>query len=302
MLFIGLLASVASLSALLDPTTASPLGSSHARALPAVLEKRAVNHTEYHGLSLYDHKQMVYQLSAAGYHPTSLDVAGPASDVRYTAIWTQEKGDEWQHLPGASKVDWEAIVAQCAAQGYVPTLLSVAGTADQPVYAGVVERVDKALVASFAMHTDLAQAEVNAKMADAQQAGHSTVAAVAMFGGGDPLRNRYAVVFHQRPNTGGSATWSWRALVDGPRYVADEPQHEADGRMARFVKGAMVSRPVCVLEQAKEALPSQYVIRLGDTAQHEKTVDEMTTAGYYPVSVSTSGYGSSVNYYSIWTQ
>ena len=87
------------------------------------------------------HQTKFNQLSGQGYRIISLNVHGPSSSPRYTAVWVQRSGPAWVGIHGASASAYQTWFDQYSGQGYVSTVVTATGATGSAVYAGVMERI-----------------------------------------------------------------------------------------------------------------------------------------------------------------
>lgn len=96
---------------------------------------------EYHDYKPVDHTAKVANLIAQGYRPISLSVYGTYADHQYAAVWVQRPGPAFQELHDLDYAQLNISSVQLAKQGYQLTQIAAGGTAKQPVFAAVFEKI-----------------------------------------------------------------------------------------------------------------------------------------------------------------
>ena len=88
----------------------------------------------YHGVTAGQHQSNFDHLSAEGYRMISLSVYGDPGDARYAAVWVQRSGPAWVAVHGVNAAGYQSFFDNQTAHGYVPVLVSAAGTASDAVF------------------------------------------------------------------------------------------------------------------------------------------------------------------------
>lgn len=94
----------------------------------------------YHDRSHADHQQQFNTWYNLGYRMISLSVYGVPPQPLYAAVWVKRDGPPWAAIHGATAAQYQAFFDAWAAKGFHPTILTVAGPAANPLFAGVCEQ------------------------------------------------------------------------------------------------------------------------------------------------------------------
>ena len=92
----------------------------------------------YHDRTGADHQAHFNALYPQGYRMVSLSVYQPGSPL-YAAVWVRRDGPDWSAVHGVDGAGYQAAFNAAAAAGFHPTILAAAGSATNPVFAGVFE-------------------------------------------------------------------------------------------------------------------------------------------------------------------
>ncbi|KAF2184566.1 hypothetical protein K469DRAFT_688576 [Zopfia rhizophila CBS 207.26] len=95
----------------------------------------------YYGIDTAEHEKRSNTLKADGYRIISLSVYGSPSNVNYAAVWARREGVPFETIFGADETTYNTWHESWRAKGYVSTHISVTGTADNAIYAGVMEQL-----------------------------------------------------------------------------------------------------------------------------------------------------------------
>jgi Bacterial tandem repeat domain 1 len=93
----------------------------------------------YHDRTGGDHQAQFNALYPLGYRIISLSVYQPSSPL-YAAVWVRRAGPVWSAVHGLTSSQYQAAFDLATADGKHPTILTVAGSASNPVFAGVFEQ------------------------------------------------------------------------------------------------------------------------------------------------------------------
>jgi CubicO group peptidase (beta-lactamase class C family) len=85
------------------------------------------------------HQTKFNSLASTGWRMLSLSAYG--SPVKYAAIWVQRPGPAYSAIHGASASVYQNWFDTWSAKGYVSTIVTVTGPAENPTYAGVMEQI-----------------------------------------------------------------------------------------------------------------------------------------------------------------
>jgi hypothetical protein len=94
----------------------------------------------YHDRTSADHQSQFNTYYPQGYRMISLSVYGRRGDERYAAVWVRRAGPDWSAVHGVDFAGYQAAFDRAAAAGFKPVLLSAAGPANNPVFAGTFEK------------------------------------------------------------------------------------------------------------------------------------------------------------------
>jgi hypothetical protein len=98
----------------------------------------------YWNVDAATHQTNIEQLKNQGFRPISFSVYGtpPKPNVRYSAIWVQRAGPDWQAAHNLELADFASWSQKWARQGYISTLVSATGPESSAVFMGLMEKVD----------------------------------------------------------------------------------------------------------------------------------------------------------------
>src|SRR5919198_1064897 len=93
----------------------------------------------YHDRTGADHQAHFNTLYPQGFRMISLSVYQRSSPL-YAAVWVRRDGPDWSAVHGVDGAGYQAAFNAAAAAGFHPVILSAAGPAANPVFAGVFEQ------------------------------------------------------------------------------------------------------------------------------------------------------------------
>jgi CubicO group peptidase (beta-lactamase class C family) len=109
-------------------------------ALPAHATQALPTFVAYHDRSGADHQAQWDSLHPQGYRIISLSVYGDAASPLYAAVWMLRGGPAWVGIHNATAQQYQSFFDTWAAQGFGPTILSVAGSGSNLVFAAIAEQ------------------------------------------------------------------------------------------------------------------------------------------------------------------
>lgn len=96
----------------------------------------------YYNVNGSTHAENHKVLASRGYRPLSLSSYGPANETLYAATWVRERGSTYKMIHGVNQEVFDAWVEEWRGKGYVSTHVTATGTADEAVFAGVMEQLN----------------------------------------------------------------------------------------------------------------------------------------------------------------
>ena len=272
---------------------------------PALDKRGYAGVQAYHDATSAQHQDQFNRLAGLGWRMISLSVSGATTDPRYAAVWALDRaGPSWMAIHDAPAARFQAFYDQYVAQGYVPTLLSVAGGNDATaVFAAVLEKADVGnWQLWYGQSADQAAQQINAALA-----GGLYLKALALYGAPDPAlrQTRYAMILHQ--NRAGKQ-WDWYPLDLSDALNRDAPSLQAQGQ-----PGGPGGVPAVVAGNAGNVMtfsandpphmPNPYQWGGGrSSADYQNYFNQMAAQGWCPYQVAVSSVGSDSMYWSLWTK
>jgi hypothetical protein len=146
----------------------------------------------YYNVDLATHDNYFSDLNAKDNRIIDICVSGTTSNVRYTASWvTGVPGpSQWQERVGMNRTGYEQISSEFASHGLVPTCISVTGTPDDAVFAGIWESPPAPVTSSNAVYLDVP----SPGMADSLKTIYNSGAPIAIKEYGTPTDRHYAIL------------------------------------------------------------------------------------------------------------
>ncbi len=257
----------------------------------------------YHGVTAAQHQANFNTFSAQGYRMISLSVYGDPANPRYAAVWVQRQGAGWVAVHGVDSSGYQAFFNTQTANGYVPVLVSAAGTIGNAVFAAVFERgiagawsAQHGMISGPATHVGTFQ-YANATAAAKGQMLHS----VAIYGTASD--RRYAAVWHPNPgyvkchvhpsDTGASyqANFNAETQLPGYRLAGYRPAYVA------------VSSDGTYCSVFKDDVVGQWVAKHGMTAaEYQSEFNQQVAAGFYPICTQGGGTTSTPIYAAVFAK
>jgi hypothetical protein len=243
---------------------------------------------------------------AQGYRFVSLSIYGTTSAPRFAAVMVKRPNVVPQYAEwGFDGAEFQSFFNKYAAEGFGPRIISVTGTADQPLFAGVWERMSPIpltrwglTAGALASTTDQTSTYNKARFDGNGNLLPSTTMPLSLDVYGDPGDRRYAVVMV--PNTA-STGWNGdgtdeaaasyqtrfnlQTSVGGRPYLVSPTD---DGNYASVFRDDQIGP-----WQARHALTAQ---------QYQQTFNTLTGEGYFPIHVQGGGAGNNTRFAAIFTK
>jgi CubicO group peptidase (beta-lactamase class C family) len=245
----------------------------------------------YHDRTGQDHQNQFNTLFPQGYRMISLSVYQPSSPL-YAAVWVRRPGPDWSAVHGVDAAGYQAAFDQAAGAGFHPTILSAAGSASNPIFAGVFEQRPGPIPLTRFGLTSGSDTDSNTIQywdRTAHQNGW------IMTGGaiyGDAANPRYAGIW---PANTRRLSWSAEGILDR----AAEYQQRFDAQVSGW------ARPAHVAVSGDERYLSIFVgdqvgpwiARHGLTsAGYQAEFNRLVPLGFYPVCVQGGGSGTGIRF------
>jgi CubicO group peptidase (beta-lactamase class C family) len=244
---------------------------------------------------------------AHGYRFVSLSIYGSTSAPRFAAVMVKRPNvipqyGEW----GFDGADFQSFFNKYAAEGFGPRIISVTGTADQPLFAGVWEPMSPIPLTRWGLTAGELASDgppknnlyQNARFDSQGNLLPSTTMPLSLDVYGDPGDRRYAVVVV--PNT---ASTGWNG--DGTDEAAASYQ-------TRFnLQTSVGGRPYLVsptddgnyASVFRDDQIGPWQARHGLTAQqYQQTFNTLTGEGYFPIHVQGGGAGNNTRFAAIFAK
>ena len=160
---------------------------------------------DYLGKTASEHESKWKSLKSQGYRFISLSVFGDPN--RFAAVMVKRDGPEWGHTTGSLN-SLQSQIADYRNKGYAPTIISIAGEANNAIYAVVWEKgafVEGWIVSPFESGSNQ---DFFAQCKWAEENGYYLVS-VTMYGS-DISDVRYAAIWARYSNT---QPIRWRYIV-----------------------------------------------------------------------------------------
>ena len=238
----------------------------------------------YVDVSALGHQLQFGQLSAQGYRPISLSVAGGLSNARYTAVWIRRSGGPFVGVHGVDAATYDTWRQQQSAAGYRPLLVTTAGATGDVVYAGIYvldgghTREDIEL-SSTALNTRIVNAYSN----------HETATCVSV--AGTSLGTRYATIFE--PDLDQNA---WCIDFSTPSgYAADfSARSEAYARQI----SAQTTPSGSYMQIWRDDSVGDWLSLPALTATQLQTeITNRRPSGWYPINIQATGTGTAARFH-----
>lgn len=241
----------------------------------------------YHDRTGADHQAQFNALYPLGYRIISLSVYQPSSPL-YAAVWVRRTGPDWSAVHGLTSAQYQAAFNQATADGKHPTILTVAGSASNPVFAGVFEQLPgpapltrTGLVSGAVSDPDTIQHWDD----QAHQNGWRMTGGAVY---GDPALPCYAGIW---PANDRRLSWSVAGIADN----ATEYQRRFDAQVSGWSRPAHVT-----LDEHGRHLSIFVDDQIGPwiarhdltSAQYQAEFDRLVPLGFFPINVQGGGSGA----------
>lgn len=224
-----------------------------------------------HGLTAAEYQATFDQLVAAGYRLTDVCGYTDGATVRYTGIWEQKPGPDWQARHGIPVARYQSVFDELRAQGYRPVRLNGYATPSGTQFAGVwIAGPAPDWEARHGMDSATYQAEFN-RLRDA---GYRLIDVSGYEEGGQA---RYVAIWERSPGP----AWQARHGLDAAAYQAEFDALAANGHILVRVSGYTVSGRTLYAGiwhlRPSRALQARHGI---DAETYQRTFDDLLYQGY----------------------
>jgi CubicO group peptidase (beta-lactamase class C family) len=240
-----------------------------------------------------DYQQQWDSLVPKGYRPISISVYGQRSNPLYAAVWVQRPGSAFAGIHGADASAFQKFFDTWAAKGYSPTILSVTGPSNNPVFASVMEQSNHGVSLTrygLVSGSDKDSSTIEYWMLEARQK-NWIPRWISIYG--EPNNRRYAIVLDPNPLR---SLWS----VDGWwGENSTDYQNRFNAQVQQWARPAFVtvSPDVHYLSVFREDSIGDWVARHGmSSQQYQQQFNEWTAKGMFPVYVQAGGEGENARF------
>jgi CubicO group peptidase (beta-lactamase class C family) len=241
-----------------------------------------------------NYQQQWNSLVPQGYRPISVSVYGARSNPRYAAVWVKRAGPEFVGIHGADASGFQSFFDTWAAKSFSPTILSVAGSATNPVFACIMEKSSTGVsLTRFGLtrgdwKTDAGSIDYWLDQARKQQWIPRWIATY-----GSAAKRRYAIVLDPNP---ARQSWGLAALdtEDGAQY-----QQRFEAQRQQWARPALVtvSPDRRYLALFRDDVIGPWEARHGLTsAAYQTEFDAQVAKGFFPLYVQAGGSGGSTRF------
>ncbi len=259
----------------------------------------SVSFVATHDRSHADYQQQWDTFVPKGYRPVSISVYGARENPLYAAVWVQKAGPAFAGIHGASAADFQNFFNIWAAKGFSPTILSVTGPSNNPVFAAVMEQSNHGVsLTRYGLirgsDKDPATLEHWISKARTEKWIPRWISSY-----GEPNNRRYAIVLDPNPLR---ILWSITGLKE---ETGDQYQTRFNAQSQQWARPGFVtvSPDGNYLSVFREDSIGPWVARHGmSSAQYQQQFNEWTTKGFFPVCVQAGGTGSNARFAALFTQ
>lgn len=245
----------------------------------------------YHDRTGADHQAHFNTLYPQGFRMISLSVYQRSSPL-YAAVWVQRDGPDWSAVHGVDGAGYQAAFNAAAAAGFHPVILSAAGPAANPVFAGVFEqRPGPIPLTRFGLTSGTKTDPGTIQHWDDQAHANGWIMTCgAVYG--DIANPAYAGIW---PENDRRVAWSAAGILD--RSADYQARFNAQvGGWARPAYVA-VSDDERYLSIFADDQIGPWIARHGLTSmQYQAEFDRLVPLGFYPVCVQGGGSGSGIRF------
>jgi CubicO group peptidase (beta-lactamase class C family) len=251
----------------------------------------------YHDRTGADHQAHFNMLYPQGYRMISLSVYQRASPL-YAAVWVRRDGPDWSAVHGVDGAGYQAAFDAAAAAGFHPVILSAAGPAGNPVFAGVFEQRPGPIPLTRIGLTsgDTSDPGTIQHWDDQAHMNGWIMSCCAVYG--DTASPAYAGIW---PENDRRLAWSAAGLLD----QSADYQARFDAQVSGWARPAYVSvsdqERYCSIFVDDQIGP--WIARHGLTsAQYQAEFDRLVPLGFYPICVQGGGSGSGIRFAAIFAR
>jgi CubicO group peptidase (beta-lactamase class C family) len=245
-----------------------------------------------------DYQHQWNTLVPQGYRPISISVYGDRSNPLYANVWVQKSGPAFAGIHGATASEFQTFFDTWAAKGFSPSILAVTGSANDPVFAAIMEQSDHGISLTrygLVSGSDQDAATLEYWIREARQK-NWIPRWVSMYGATND--RRYAIVLdpNSRRSLWSIAGW-WGE--NGTDYQNRFNAHGQQWARPAFVT---VSPDGAYLSVFQEDRMGDWVARHGmSSQQYQQQFNEWTAKGMFPRYVQAGGSGENTRFAALFT-
>lgn len=245
----------------------------------------------YHGVTGSEHQNQFNNLFSQGYRIISLSVYGDSADPRYAAVWVKRDGPAWFAIHGINAAQYQAFFNEKTTQGFLPMLISVTGSAANPVFAGTFEQgTASGWLTKFGLTNgpDNNPSTFSFHNKWARENGFILRSASIY---GDMSDRRYAAIWS--PNTT-RVQWASRSSDTAGDY---QKWFDAYNQMPYRPAYVALSSDKLYLSLFRDDLVGEWVARHGlSSSEYQNEFNLRVSQGFYPICVQGGGVGNDTRY------
>jgi CubicO group peptidase (beta-lactamase class C family) len=251
----------------------------------------------YHDRTGADHQAHFNVLYPQGYRMISLSVYQRSSPL-YAAVWVRRDGPDWSAVHGVDGAGYQVAFNAAAAAGFHPIILSAAGSAASPVFAGVFEqRPGPIPLTRFGLTSGSTTDPSTIEHWDEQAHTNGWIMTCgAVYG--DVANPAYAGIW---PASDRRVAWSAAGILD----QSADYQARFNAQVAGWARPAYVavSDDERYLSIFVDDQIGPWIARHGLTsAQYQAEFDRLVPLGFYPICVQGGGSGSGIRFAAIFAR
>lgn len=245
--------------------------------------------TSYHGVSHASHQASFNTLSAQGYRPISLAVAGGYANANYSAVWWQVAGPNWVSAHGMTESQYTAQRTAWAIQGFRPKLVTASGSGTDKVYAAVY--VQDGVSVSHQINMSLSAFESDA--AAKRTAGYRLVSCATY---GTAIAPLFAPVYELVDDV----AWGWEANDTAAQFTDNIADHVDGENRPAFFGMTDFQRYLSIWHDDRVGAWAW----VGNRTSAEFAADRlaMQNAGLYPLSYAAGGSGTNARFSGVFVE
>lgn len=240
----------------------------------------------YHDRSSADHQAHFDDLYPRGWRIITLSVYQP-EDPLYAAVWVREAGPDWSAVHGVDAAGYQAAFDRAAAAGYHATILSVAGSSANPVFAGTFEKRDGPIpLTRFGLRSGSVSDVDTIQHWDAEAHEHGWImTSGAIYG--EPDSPRYAGIW---PHNLRKLAWSAEGLAESHANYQRRFEIQTSGWARPHL--VTLDGPDRYLSIFTDDQVGRWTARHGMTSEaYQAEFDQLVPQGFYPICVQGGGSG-----------